>query len=157
MAVTVKDNDSASIIVSTPSLEMAQGTRRTYTLVLGSKPAANVSVAFTTPPTGVTVSPVSPVVFTPSDWSNPRTMTVHAASATATTPATIGTTDLEHTDRLATPPQTISLDDQGARACRVSPSTRRHWKSRKGSSGSYTVVLTSEPSATVQVGRIRRG
>ena len=38
--VTVNDNDSAAIIVSTPTLEMGQGTRRTYTVALGSKPAA---------------------------------------------------------------------------------------------------------------------
>ena len=91
VVVTIRENDSAAIIVSTPSLEMAQGTRRTYTVMLGSKPAANVSVAIAGAPRNVTVSP-APLPFTPDNWSTPRTVTVHAAADAA-----IGTVDLEHT------------------------------------------------------------
>jgi len=149
VSVTVDDNDSASIIVSTPSLQMAQGTRRTYTLVLGSKPAANVEVAFTGQPAGVTVSPVSPVTFTPKDWSNPRTMTVHAASATATTPATTGTTELAHTATGYTGAD-VSLTIKSATQpdVAINPTSL---EITEGDSDSYTVVLTSQPSATVHV------
>ena len=144
VAVTVKDNDSASIIVSTPSLEMAQGTRRTYTLVLGSKPAADVDVTISGAADGVTVSPLSPVTFTPSDWSNPRTMTVHAASD-----AKAGTANLTHAHTDYTN-ATISLEikDASLPGVAINPTSL---EITEGDSGSYTVVLTSQPSATVQV------
>ena len=144
VAVTVKDNDSASIIVSTPSLEMAQGTRRTYTLVLGSKPAANVSVTVTgSLPDGVTVSP-APVEFTPSDWSNPRTITVHAASD-----AKFGTTNLDHTaDGYTTATVSLEIKSSSTPGVAINPTSL---EITEGDSASYTVVLTSQPSATVYV------
>ena len=144
VSVTVKDNDSASIIVSTPSLQMAQGTRRTYTLVLGSKPAANVDVAISSAPTGVTVSPASPVTFTEFDWSNPRTMTVHAASD-----ATAGTATLDHS-HADYDDASISLEikDSSMPGVAINPTSL---EITEGSSASYTVVLTSAPTATVNV------
>ncbi len=147
VSVTVKDNDSASIIVSTPSLEMAQGTRRTYTVVLGSKPTANVTLTTISPPSGVTLSP-QPVTFTPNDWSNPRTMTVHVASdATAiSTPAPLAHTDLAGVYTSAT--VTLVIKDSSEPGVAINPTSL---EITEGGSGTYTVVLTSEPSATVHV------
>jgi hypothetical protein len=154
--VTVRDNDSAAIIVSTPSLEMAQGTRRTYTVVLGSKPGGNVSVEIGGASTGVTVSP-TPLVFTPNSWSTPRTVTVHAAAD-----ATAGTVPLTHTATGYTSPLThtatgytspdpalsLTVKSSSTPDVAINPTSL---EITEGGSGSYTVVLTTEPSATVNV------
>ena len=147
VVVTVRDNDSAAIIVSTPTLEMAQGTRRTYTVVLGSKPAENVSVAIAGAPNNVTVSPASPLVFTPANWSTPRTMTVHAAANAAT-----GTETLEHTAAAAGYVRAdimLTVKNRTAPGVAINPTLL---EITEGGSDSYTVVLTTEPSATVTVG-----
>ena len=145
VVVTVRDNDSAAIIVSTPTLEMAQGTRRTYTVVLGSKPAENVSVAIAGAPNNVTVSPASPLVFTPANWSIPRTMTVHAAANAATGPET-----LEHTAAGYVEAEIIlTVKSRTAPGVAINPTLL---EITEGDSGSYTVVLTTEPSASVTVG-----
>ena len=143
--VTVRDNDSAAIIVSTPSLEMAQGTRRTYTVVLGSKPAEDVSVEIGNAPTGVTVSP-TPLVFTPDNWSTPRTVTVHAAADAQAT-----TEPLTHTAAgyvSPDPPLSLTVKSSSTAGIAINPTSL---EVAEGDSGSYTVVLTSEPTATVNV------
>ena len=145
VVVTVRDNDSAAIIVSTPTLEMAQGTRRTYTVVLGSKPAENVSVAIDGASTGVTVSP-TPLVFTPDNWSTPRTVTVHAAAN-----AQVTTVDLTHTAAGYTSPDpALSLEVKSSSNADVAINPTS-LEITEGGSGSYTVVLTTEPTATVNV------
>ncbi len=143
VSVTITDNDTAAIIVSTPSLEMAQGTRRTYTVALGSRPAADVEVTIAGAPSGVTVSP-EPLEFTPDNWSSPRTITVHAASDAGAT-----TVDLEHQHadyEDATVILTIKSRTEPGVA--INPTSL---EVTEGSSESYTVVLTSEPTATVRV------
>ena len=143
VSVTITDNDTAGIIVSTPSLEMAQGTRRTYTVALGSRPATDVEVAIENAPSGVTVSPV-PLEFTPDNWSSPRTITVHAASDAGAT-----TVNLEHSHADYEPATVIlTIKSSDAAGVAINPTSL---EVTEGSSESYTVVLTSEPTATVRV------
>ena len=144
VVVTVRDNDSAAIIVSTPSLQMAQGTRRTYTVELGSKPAENVSVAISGAPDGVTVSP-TPLVFTPDNWSTPRTVTVHAAANAPATTATLNHAGGTYTEA----PVSLTVKSRTVPGVAINPTLL---EITEGGSGSYTVVLTTEPSATVTVG-----
>ena len=144
VAVTVRDNDSAAIIVSTPSLEMAQGTRRTYTVVLGSKPTADLSVDIA-PPSNVTVSP-DPLLFTPDNWSIPRTVTVHAAADAAE----ITDQNISHTATdYITATVSLTVKSRTAPGVAINPTLL---EITEGDSGSYTVVLTTEPSASVTVG-----
>ena len=143
VVVTVRDNDSAAIIVSTPTLEMAQGTRRTYTVALGSKPAADLSVDIAAPGS-VTVSP-DPLLFTRDNWSVPRTVTVHAAAdAAVITEQNISHTATDYTSA------TVMLTVKSRTAPGVAINSTS-LEITEGGSGSYTVVLTTEPSATVTV------
>ena len=143
VVVTVRDNDSAAIIVSTPTLEMAQGTRRTYTVALGSKPAADLSVDIAAPGS-VTVSP-DPLLFTPDNWSIPRTVTVHAAANAAE----IMDQDIEHTATDYTRADvSLTVKSRTAAGVAINPTLL---EITEGGSGSYTVVLTTEPTATVNV------
>ena len=150
--VTVTDNDSAAIIVSTPSLEMAQGTRRNYTVMLGSKPTLDadnngvvddVEVAISDPAGNVTVSP-NPLRFTRNDWATPRPVTVHAASGADT-----GTDTLAHTAGGYTQADvSLTVKSSSNPDVAINPTSL---EITEGGSGSYTVVLTTEPSATVNV------
>ena len=135
VSVTINDNDTAGIVVSTPSIEMAQGTRRTYTVALGSRQAANaqgvipdVVVTIANAPTGVTVSP-TPLTFTKDNWSTPRTITVHAASDAGAT-----TVNLEHT---APDYDNDATDDNGRVSLTIKDSDAwsRHQSNVAGSHG----------------------
>ena len=76
--VTIADNDTRGVLVTSTSLTVPEGGDSTYTVVLESEPTGPVTV---TPSVGdnadVTVSP-SPLTFTPSDWNQTRTVTVSA-------------------------------------------------------------------------------
>ena len=85
--VTLTDDDERGVVVSETELTLAEGESGSYTVVLESAPTATVVVQLGgSTSTHLTVSP--PVlVFTPSDWSEPQTVTVTAASdADAVTP-----------------------------------------------------------------------
>ena len=148
VSVTITDNDTAGIIVSTPALQMAQGTRRTYTVALGSRPAADVEMNITGAPSGVTVSP-EPLTFTPDNWSSPRTITVHAASNATETSDPLVPDTLRHAasgyeDGIVR----LTIKSSTAAGVAINPTSL---EVTEGSSESYTVVLTSEPTGTVRV------
>ena len=77
--VTITDDDTRGVEISTMTLPVAEGGNSTYTVVLASKPTGPVTV---TPSANgnsdVTASPPS-LTFTAGDWSTPKTVTVEAA------------------------------------------------------------------------------
>ena len=75
--VTLADNDTRGVEVSEPTLNVSEGDKQTYTLVLTSEPIAEVTVTVTGATGDVSVSG-SPVRFTPTTWSRPQTITVEA-------------------------------------------------------------------------------
>ena len=89
VSVTVRDNDTAGLTVTPTRLEITQGSSRTYTVALNTKPTANVTVNITGGGNDVTASP-TPLEFTPENWFTVRTVRVHVAS-NATATATNGT------------------------------------------------------------------
>ena len=144
VSVTVNDNDTAEVVVSTTSLEMAQGTRRTYTVALGSKPPpAGVSVEISDPGSGVTVSP-DPLPFTEDNWSTPRTVTVHAADDASFTTGTLVHTATDY----VTANIPLTVKSRTTPGVAINPTSLNI---TEGGSESYTVVLTSRPSTTVYV------
>ncbi len=148
VVVTIADNDTAAIVVSTPSLQMAQGTRRTYTVALGSRPAADVPMTITGAPSGVTVSP-APLTFTPDNWSSPRTITVHAASNATETSDPLNPDTLTHeAGGYADGVVSLTIKSSTDAGVAVNPTSL---EVTEGSSEPYTVVLTSQPTATVRV------
>ena len=79
VTVTVRDNDTAGLTVTPTRLQIAQGSSRTYTVALNTKPTANVEVTVASGDSGVTASP-TPLDFTPDNWFTARTVTVRAAA-----------------------------------------------------------------------------
>ena len=80
VTVTVTDNDHAGVVLSPRSLTVTEGETGTYTLSLAQVPTADVIVDITA--TGdVTVNDddTASVTFRPSNWQQPRQVTVAAA------------------------------------------------------------------------------
>lgn len=78
--VLIEDDDERGVSVSPETLEVTEGDSATYTARLTSQPTGGVTVRMTTDlaETSLTVEPVE-LAFTPDDWNEPRTVTVHSA------------------------------------------------------------------------------
>ncbi len=74
--VTVTDDDTAGVSISTPSLTIGEGGMGEYTVVLDTQPLRSVTVRTTTAD-DVRVSPTS-VGFSTRNWDTPRKVTVSA-------------------------------------------------------------------------------
>ena len=71
VVVTIEDNDSAEVNVSTENLSAAEGEEATYTLVLTSEPVGSVTISAHVD--GATTG-LRTVTFTTTDWDNPKTV-----------------------------------------------------------------------------------
>ena len=77
--MTITDNDTLSLVLSAPSLSVLEGSRSTYTLVLGSQPTATVTVDITgAAGTDLSLDKTS-LTFTTLNWNQPQTVRVTAA------------------------------------------------------------------------------
>ena len=77
--VTVQDNDTRGVTVSTTALTVNEGTAGTYTVVLDSQPTASVTVTPSrTGSSDVTFSPAT-LTFTALNWNTVQPVTVTAA------------------------------------------------------------------------------
>ena len=78
--VTIVDNDTAGITVSAARLEVSEGGSATYTVVLNSRPTADVTITAASDDVGAaTVHPASHV-FSPSQWNQAKTFTVRGVA-----------------------------------------------------------------------------
>ena len=88
VTVTVTDDDTQGVTVSTDALTVPEGGSKTYTVVLNFAPAGAVTVSpsvmrAVAGDTDVTVEPAD-LTFTASTWSTPQTVTVTALEDTDT-------------------------------------------------------------------------
>ena len=80
ITVTIEENDTPAVTLSTVSLVIAEGEEATYTVALDTQPSDDVTVVINDPTdnTDVTAAPAS-LTFTRSNWSAPQTATVTTA------------------------------------------------------------------------------
>ena len=150
LPVTVDDDESVGIELSESSLNPAEGGDASYTVALSTEPTATVTVAITgTSGTDLTLS-TSSLTFTTSDWGTAQTVTV---SAGEDDDATDDTATLTHTasggdyaDKTAELP--VTVDDDESVGIELSESSLHP---AEGGDASYTVALSTEPTATVTV------
>jgi hypothetical protein len=160
VSVTNTDNDAASITVSpTANLTTTEaGGSATFTVVLGTQPAADVTIALSSSdPTEGSVSPAV-LVFSSSNWNLPRTVTVtgvddvlddgNVAYAVVTAPAS--SADLAYAGRDAANVSVTNADNDTA-GITVSP-TSGLVTTESGGQASFTIVLHTEPTADVTIG-----
>ena len=92
VTVTVMDNDTANLLVNTPTLTLVEENSGTFTVKLATLPSANVTVSVSSSDTrAATVFPAS-LTFTTNNWNVTQTVTVSAVNDSDTTPETVTVT-----------------------------------------------------------------
>lgn len=159
VTVTNTDNDDAGILVEpTSGLVTSENlTSATFTIVLESKPTANVKINLSVDDTKEgDVSPTS-VTFTPTNWNAPQTVTVTGKNDkqidddvvynVVTAPAS--STDPKYDGMDADDVEVTNLDNDSP-GITVSPISGLI-TTEAGGSASFTVVLNTQPSNDVVI------
>ena len=156
VTVTVTDNDDAGVtVVPDTGLSVDEGDTATYTVVLDSQPSGAVTVtAASADVAAVTVSPVS-LTFTSTNWATAQTVTVTAEQDNDADDESV---NVSHTaassadaayNGLAGDVVTVTVTDDNDAGVTVVPDTGL--PVGEGDTGTYTVVLDSQPSGAVTV------
>ena len=160
LGVTVRDDDTASIVVTPTPLTVREGASKDYTVKLGAEPTGSVTVdvtagaGLTVDADGGTDGDQGTLTFTVSDWSTGQTVTVTAADDED---AVDGAAEIVHrveddespTDFdgvTAALPVTVTDDDTASIVVTPTPLTVR-----EGSSKDYTVKLGAAPTGSVTI------
>jgi hypothetical protein len=160
VSVTNADNDTANIFVS-PSSGLATtetGGTDTFSVFLGSKPSANVTVPISSSNTGEGTVSVASLTFTPANWATPQTVTVSGIDdlvadgdlAYSVITGAAVSSDSDYHGFNASDVSVTNTDNDSAGII-VSP-TSGLVTTETGSSASFTVVLASRPTADVSIG-----
>ena len=150
--VTVTDDDTAGVTISTAALEVLEGAEETYTVVLDTEPTADVTVALQVSEDVDIAVAQTELTFTADNWNTPQTVTVtaaHDADAVADEPVVLAHTvtggDYEG---LAAANVEVTVTDDDTAAVTISITAL---EVQEGAEETYTVVLDTEPTAEVTV------
>ena len=150
--VTVTDDDTAGVTVSESTLTVAEGSGSgTYTVELNQAPSATVTV--TVGDGGDVTADPETLTFTTADWATAQTVTVRAAQDddladdAVTLTHRAASTDSDY-NVISVGSIEVTVTDDDTAGVTVSESTLTVGE---GSTGTYTVVLDYQPSATVTV------
>ena len=153
VTVTITDNDAAGVTVEPTALTVAEGGSGSYTVVLNTEPAADVVVSVAgASGTDLSLSGTE-LTYTTSNWSTEQTVTVTAgedddsAADTVKLTHTAASTDSDY-EGATVDEVTVTITDNDAAGVTVEPTALTV---AEGGSGSYTVVLNTEPAADVVV------
>ncbi len=159
LVATVADNDTAGITVteSVGSTAVTEGgATDSFTVVLTSQPTSTVQITFTTSTEGVTLSAMS-LNFTSENWSTPQTVTATAVNdfiAQGDHTGTVTFTVLSTATGYATAspsPIVVAITDNDVAGVTMTESVGSTVVAEGGATDSFTVVLTSQPTSTVQI------
>ena len=151
MTVSVTDNDTPGVTVSEDTLTVPEGGSETYTVVLDTEPTASVTVDIGGASGDVSANPTS-LTFTALNWSTAQAVTVSAAededavadpAVTLTHTASGGDYGSVSGDGV-----NVTITENDTAGVTISPT---NLTIDEGGSESYTVVLTSQPNASVTV------
>ena len=151
LRVTVRENDTRGVTLSESSLEVLEGGSSQYSVLLDSQPTGTVTVSVGGASGDVTVDPAQ-LTFSTTTWSTAQVVTVNAADDTdgQTDPAVTLTHRVRGADYdgLGAGTVRVTITETGKPGITVSPTSL---PLTEGATGSYTVKLDSEPTATVTV------
>ena len=150
VTVLVEDDDEPpGVMVSPTSLTIDEGDSGDYTVVLNSQPTGDVTVtAVSSDPAVMVVS--EPLIFTPSDWNVAQMIELRAVvdANTVHEQLIIAHTVENYDDVMDAEPVAVTVEDNDMPGVTVSPTVLT--VDERGT-GSYTVVLDSEPTGDVTV------
>ena len=148
---TVTDDETAGVTVTPTLLTLNEGGTDTYTVVLDTQPTGTVTIRVADDSAEVTVSSSS-LTFTTSNWSTAQTVTVGSIAdnvdeETETARVTHVVSGGDYTG-LTAGAVTVTVTDDDTRGVTVSESSL---SIEEGSTGTYTVALTSAPAGDVMI------
>ena len=156
--IEVIDNDAATagVTLDPEELTVPEGGSTSYTVVLDTQPTASVRVSILISLQAEFSVVPSPLTFTTTNWNKPRTVTVtepeddNALDETHFVTHSVTSSDSDYAglfvDRMAV--RIIDNDAPRGPGVRIEPARLRV---SEGGTGSYTVVLDTQPSAAVTV------
>lgn len=160
LSATNADDDTAGVDVSAPSnggKTNEAGGAVTFTVRLRSRPTADVTLAVTSSAVTEGTTDVASLVFSPTDWSTPKTVTVSGKDdavadgdrAYEVTLAKPVSADATYAALAATKVALLNEDDDAPGLLVSSPSPAH--TTEAGGAASFTVRLRSQPTADVTV------
>ena len=168
VTATVVDNDTAAVNISTATVSVTEaagaGRTDTYTVVLATQPTHEVTITPTSDtPAAATVSPGT-LTFTTTNWNSAQTVTVtgvddnmdQSGNRSVTISHSAASTDANYngnTISIANVTATV-VDNDGAGLSineTGTPKETRVTESGSGNTDTYTVVLDSQPTASVTI------
>ena len=156
IAVIITDDDSAGFTLSKTTASVAEtGTTDTFTVVLNSEPTANVTLTLSDNDSTEVLYPSS-LVFSTGNWSTSQTVTLTGKDDDADDgnrsillTLTPGSTDGNYNSPgLAARTVTVTTTDNDTAGFAISRTTAD--VSENGTSVTFTVVLNTEPTNTVE-------
>jgi predicted SpoU family rRNA methylase len=158
VSITNLDNDSAGISVEPTTGETDEaGATASFSITLTARPTADVTIGITSSDTTEGVVSLSSVTITPDTWNTPREIVVtgqnddeadgNVAYSIITAPAV--SSDPAYQGRDAADVSLVNRDND-AIGISVQPTTGE--TSEAGGTASFSVVLTSRPTAAVTIG-----
>ncbi len=157
VVVSNTDNDSAGITVSTISGPTTEnGGQATFSIVLTSKPYADVTVNFASNRTSEGTLTVNSLTFTAQNWNAPQTVFVTGVNddyADGNQPYAVVFSATTSTDAAyaAITPANVTLSNTDNDSAGITVSFISGPTTEAGGQASFTVVLTSQPYADVIV------
>ncbi|HML23379.1 MAG TPA: Calx-beta domain-containing protein [Aggregatilinea sp.] len=152
VTVNVADNDTADVTVTPTTLNLTEGTTGTFDVVLASQPTSDVTIGFTPDNTSCTLSDAT-FTFTDLTWNTAQQMTVTATDDTLARPdrvctvqAVVVTTTDTNYSAIDPADVTVNITEDDVVGVSVAPTALALME---GTTGTFNVVLTSEPTDTV--------
>ncbi len=163
LPVLILDNEvgiaGVNIVESNGSTAVNEqgATSDTYTFVLTSPPQSDVTVTLTPSVAGRFTLSSTTLVFTALNWAAPQTVTITAVDdmlqqgpQVITIGHTLASADANY-NNLAVPNVSVNVADNDVPGFTLTPSSGNRQVSEGGTTDSYTIVLTSQPTADVTV------
>ena len=153
--VTISDDDMAGVTVAPTLLTVTEGSTSTYSVVLDSEPTATTTIEISGhASTDLTLSTTT-LTFTSDTWSQPKIVTVTGAAdedAVADPDVTLSHAissagDMNY-DALASVSVTVTIVENDTAGVTIEPTLLTV---TEGSTSTYSVVLDSEPTASVTI------
>ncbi|MEG4517036.1 DUF4347 domain-containing protein, partial [Microcoleus sp. AT9_A5] len=152
VTATIADNDTAGVTISATSTTATEGLASTYSVKLKSEPIAPVTVSFAT---GDQINAIAAITFDSTNWNVDQTVTVSAiedsiaqGTRSGTITHTSASTDTKY-NALTISPVTATIADNDTAGVSISPTSTT--ATEGGATGTYSVQLTSVPTAPVTI------
>ena len=165
VTVSITENDVVGVTINPTTLTVTEGdaTGNSYTVVLATQPAGNVTVTISGHAdtdltlSGTSLSNDDELTFTDQNWGTAQTVKVKAAEdgdadqdADVTLVHAIGSADDSDYNALADQSVTVSIAENDSAGVTISPTSLTVTEG-DAAGASYTVKLTSEPAGNVTV------